>query len=185
MAYHYNFLHGGYPKVDWRTLLRHFVEMASRNDYCWLPPSRRYLSQGICLPSLHAKELGRIVIAVDTSGSIDTVALEQFAAEVSAVLEALDTLIDVVYCDAQIQGHERFDRQDLPLVMNPVGGGGTDFRPVFEWVAQQGAEPRCLVYLTDLECYRFPAHAPDYPVLWVQTGHDAMPVPFGEIVQMG
>jgi predicted metal-dependent peptidase len=30
-----------HPKVDWRVLLRHFVEQAAKNDYCWLPPSRR------------------------------------------------------------------------------------------------------------------------------------------------
>jgi predicted metal-dependent peptidase len=173
-----------HPKVDWAVLLRHFVEQSARNDYCWLPPSRRYLSQGIYLPSLHSKELDRIVIAVDTSGSIDTVALAQFAAEVSAVLEQYDTLIDVVYCDTQIQGHEQIDRQDLPLKLKPVGGGGTDFRPVFRWVEQQGVGPCCLVYLTDLECKRFADHAPDYPVLWVQTGEQARSVPFGEIVKM-
>jgi predicted metal-dependent peptidase len=81
-----------YPKIDWRVLLRHFIEQAARNDYSWLPPSRRYLSQGIYLPSLHSKELGRIVIAIDTSGSIDTAALTQFSAEVSAVLEEYDTM---------------------------------------------------------------------------------------------
>jgi predicted metal-dependent peptidase len=136
-----------HPKLDWAVLLRHFVEQSTRNDYSWLPPSRRYLFQGIYLPSLHSKELGRIVIAVDTSGSIDTAALAQFSAEVSAVLEEYDTVIDVVYCDTKIQGHEQFGREDLPLVMNPVGGGGTDFRPVFDWVEQQGVQPCCLVYL--------------------------------------
>jgi hypothetical protein len=34
------------PKVDWTVLLRNFVEQSARNDYSWLPPSRRYLSQG-------------------------------------------------------------------------------------------------------------------------------------------
>jgi predicted metal-dependent peptidase len=122
---------------------------------------------------------------VDTSGSIDTAALAQFSAEMSAVLEQYDTVIDVVYCDTKIKGHEQFGREDLPLkLMNPVGGGGTDFRPVFDWVEQQGVQPRCLVYLTDLECNRFSEHAPDYPVLWVQTGEHGQSVPFGEIVKM-
>jgi predicted metal-dependent peptidase len=109
-----------HPKLDWAVLLRHFVEQSTRNDYSWLPPSRRYLFQGIYLPSLHSKELGRIVIAVDTSGSIDTAALAQFSAEVSAVLEQYDTVIDVVYCDTKIQGHEQIDREDLPLKLNPL-----------------------------------------------------------------
>lgn len=173
-----------YPKVDWRQVLRHFVEQAARNDYCWLPPSRRYLSQGFCLPSLHSKELGRIVIAVDTSASVDTAALSQFGAEISAVLEAFDTLLDIVYCDTAIQGHEQCTRLDLPLALSAAGFGGTDYRPVFAFVDEQEIAPRCLLYLTDLECHRFPHHAPDYPVLWVQTGQYPGSVPFGEIVQM-
>ena len=69
--------------------------------------------------------------------------------------------------------------------MNPVGGGGTDFRPVFEWVERQGVAPCCLVYLTDLLCNRFPDQTPDYPVLWVQTADYNVTAPFGEIVKMG
>jgi predicted metal-dependent peptidase len=170
-----------HPAVDWRVLLRHFVEQAARNDYAWLPPSRRYLAQGICLPGLNAKELGRIVIAVDTSGSIDTVALNQFAAEISGILEEYDTAIDVVYCDTRIQRHQVFGRADLPLKLSPIGGGGTDFRPVFDWVATE-SDPCCLIYFTDLECDRFPSEAPYYPVLWVQTGDTGGLVPFGDII---
>jgi len=172
-----------HPAVDWRVLLRHFVEQAARNDYSWLPPSRRYLAQGICLPGLNAKELGRIVIAVDTSGSIDTVALSQFAAEISAILEEYDTVIDVVYCDTRIQGHQVFGKADLPLKLSPVGGGGTDFRPVFDWVASE-PDPCCLIYFTDLECDRFPSDAPEYPVLWVQYGDARRLVPFGEVIEI-
>jgi len=172
-----------HPAVDWRVLLRHFVEQAARNDYAWLPPSSRYLAHGICLPGLHSKELGRIVIAVDTSGSIDTVALNQFAAEISGILEEYEAEIDVVYCDTRIQGHQAYGRADLPLKLNPIGGGGTDFRPVFEWVATE-PDPCCLIYFTDLECDRFPSDTPNYPVLWVQFGDARRLVPFGEVMEI-
>ena len=74
-------------------------------------------------------------------------------------------------------------RGDLPLKLNPIGGGGTDFRPVFDWVASE-PDPCCLIYFTDLECDRFPSDAPDYPVLWVQTGDTGGLVPFGEIIEI-
>jgi predicted metal-dependent peptidase len=147
-------------------------------------PSRRYLHQGLCLPGLYSKDLGHIVIAVDTSGSIDTDALSRFATEVSAILEVYDTVIDVLCCDTKIQDHRQFDRQDLPLNIEPKGGGGTSFIPVFEWVEAQNLVPCCLIYLTDLECSRFPINAPGYPVLWVQTGNGGYPVPFGEVIRM-
>lgn len=47
-----------HPKVDWRTVLRHVVEQAARNDYAWIDPSRRYLAHGLCLPGLHSRQLG-------------------------------------------------------------------------------------------------------------------------------
>jgi hypothetical protein len=36
----------------------------------------------------------------------------------------------------------------------------------FKWVEENGIDPKCLVYLTDLCCHSFP-DAPEYPVLWV------------------
>jgi len=53
--------------------------------------------------------MGEIVIAVDTSGSIGKVEVEQFAGEISAISEAArpDT-IHVVYCDAAVQSAQEF-----------------------------------------------------------------------------
>ena len=172
------------PSVDWRELLRHFIEKDARNDYAWLPPNRRWLSRGICMPGLHSKEPGQVVVAVDTSGSIDDQLLARFGAEVSGLLEDYDLMIHVVYCDTRIQGVQTFDRQDLPLKLSPQGGGGTDFRPVFDWVSEQGLEPCCLAYLTDLQCSRYPGKAPDYPVLWLCTGPGTREVPFGQVVKI-
>ena len=62
-----------------------------------------------------------------------------------------------------------------------AGGGGTDFRPLFEWVAAEQLRPDLLVYFTDAEG-EFPEYAPDYPVLWLVKGK--APVPWGERVQL-
>ena len=75
-------------------------------------------------------------------------------------------------------------RDTLELALK--GGGGTDFRPVFDLVEHQGVTPSCLVYLTDLQCSRFPEIPPDYPVLWVNTdpGFGTASPPFGRIIDM-
>jgi predicted metal-dependent peptidase len=135
------------------------------------------------LPSLYSEELGTVVIAVDTSCSISNREIDQFGAEVSAILEEFDTTAHVVYCDTDVQWTETFSQRDLPLKLHPKGGGGTDFRPPFEWVEDRQMEPCCLVYLTDLECSRFPEE-PSYPVLWVVVGDYRQPVPFGEVLAM-
>lgn len=169
------------PKVDWRDVLRRFVSTTARNDYRWIPPSRRHVYNGLILPSLRSEELGDLVVGVDTSGSIYQEELDQFASELTAILEEYHANCTVIYCDTQVHV-ECVSWTDLPLKLAPKGGGGTDFRPPFEYAAREGLEPPCLVYFTDGLCFDFP-EPPSYPVLWVVTkeGKDFKP-PFGEVV---
>jgi predicted metal-dependent peptidase len=169
------------PRVAWEVILRDFVERTARNDYNWSQPNRRYLSRGIILPSLISEELPAIVVAIDTSGSIGKAELDQFAAEVSAVLGAYETTIHIVYCDAWVTHTHTVTRAELPLTLEPKGGGGTDFRPVFRWIEEQQLTPAALVYLTDL-MGTFPPETPEYPVLWVATTDQVAPM--GETIQM-
>lgn len=170
------------PKVNWREVLRRFIDQAARNDYTWTRPNRRYLHAGLYLPALYSEELPPIVIAVDTSGSIDEEMLDQFASEMSSILGEYKTSCNVLYCDTEIEGVESFTSSDLPLKLHPKGGGGTDFRPPFAWVEKQGVTPACLIYLTDMCCHSFP-EPPGYPVLWAKT-EDYGKAPFGEEVQI-
>jgi predicted metal-dependent peptidase len=170
-------------KIAWHVLLRDFVEMTARNDYNWMRPNTRHLGRGFVLPSLLSEELNSVVIAVDTSGSINVPMLNQFAKEASAVLGSYQTEIRVVYCDSKVQGDETFTSEDLPMEMNPKGGGGTAFEPVFKWVEDEGIMPSCLIYFTDMYG-SFPKTEPDYPVMWVTDtkGYDKK-VPFGTVIE--
>jgi predicted metal-dependent peptidase len=177
------------PKVPWTELLRQFVERAAKNDYTWRMPNRRYIPMGVFLPSLYSEELGSVVIAIDTSGSVTEEELTQFASEISSILEEYPTTITVIYCDSRVAGHQVFERDDLPLDLQPKGGGGTDFRPPFKFAEKEGLEPVCFIYLTDMECDDYPDEPPDYPVMWVSTQeldniyYGGTP-PFGEVIEM-
>jgi len=168
------------PEIPWHILLRDFVEKIARNDYDWSRPSRRYIGQGIILPSLISEQIPEIVIAIDTSGSINEKVLSIFAAEASSILDAYDTTIRVVYCDTKVQKEEIFTRADLPMKLNPVGRGGTDFCPVFDHIKIQNISPACLIYFTDLYG-RFPKQEAEYPTMWLTTTKDKK-APFGQTV---
>ena len=62
-----------------------------------------------------------------------------------------------------------------------VGGGGTRFTAVFDWVANQGHAPGALIYFTDA-MGEFPEREPEYPVLWLVKGRGK--VPWGMRVQL-
>jgi predicted metal-dependent peptidase len=167
---------------DWRAILRDFIGATSPSDYRWSPPNRRFVSSGLYLPSVERSGVGDIVIAVDTSGSIGTEELEQFAGEINVIAsEAQPDSIRVIYCDAAVQAVEELGPSE-PIQLSPKGGGGTDFVPPFKWVEEKGIEPKCLIYLTDLCCHSFPP-APDYPMLWVTDSRST--APFGETVRIG
>ncbi len=170
------------PTIDWKAELRRFFQALSRDDLSWSRPNRRFIGAGIYLPAIRGEKMGPMVVAVDTSGSIGARALSAFSAEINAIIEDVSPeRVYVVYCDASINHTEEFDADSYPVKLQPVGGGGTRFEPVFHWVDQQGITPTCLVYLTDMYG-SFPKGEPGYPVLWVSTsGSEA---PFGELIKL-
>jgi predicted metal-dependent peptidase len=146
---------------DWRAILRDFIATTSPSDYRWAP-NRRFISSGLYLLSIELRGVGDIVIAVDTSGSIGTKELEQFAGEINAIAsEAQPESICVNYCDRALE--------------EPISCRH------FKWVEENGIEPKCLIYLTGLCCNSFRS-APDYPVLWVTDSHNT--APFGETLRI-
>jgi predicted metal-dependent peptidase len=166
------------PKVDWREVLRQFVSSHARNDFSWSAPNRRFIHQGLYLPGLRSEELGDVVLAVDTSGSIGPQELERFAAEAQGILEAFDCTLTVLYHDSDIQKVQHWRSGEGPLTLQPVGGGGTSHVCVFDWLSDQRLEPTCVVCLTDLYT-EFPDGVPAAAVLWaVVGGNDSRP-PFG------
>jgi predicted metal-dependent peptidase len=172
-----------HPPADWRAVLREFVASHARNDYSWARPNRRFIAQGLYLPGLHSEELGDVVLAVDTSGSIDERLLGLFAAEANAVLSAYDCAVTVLYHDTDVQRVQAWNAADGPLVLEPVGGGGTSHACVFDWLDRSGLDPACVVCLTDLET-EFPAVRPAVPVLWAVPGGPPRDPPFGRVVSL-
>jgi predicted metal-dependent peptidase len=77
------------PQVDWREVLREFVQnTCAGSDYStWKRPNRRYMGAGIYMPSGVSDKVGELVIAIDTSGSIGGKELTAFLSEVTSICE--------------------------------------------------------------------------------------------------
>ena len=171
------------PKVDWREVLQRFVEKCKDDTRSWARPNRRFLSQGMYLPSTSGEAMGELVVAVDCSGSIGQEEIDQFAAEVTTIKEDSNpSAIHVVYFDSEVSHYDKFTRDD-EVHITPHGGGGTAFSPVFKYLEKHNIEPVACVFLTDLYCGDFGAE-PAYPTLWVTTDSNSTDAPFGEVVVM-
>ena len=169
------------PKVDWREVMQKFLVKARTDQRSFSRFNRRFIAQGLYLPSVSGEQMGEVCFAVDCSGSIDQKTVSQFASEIKRVKEDLmPERIHVLYFDSEVSHVESYEQHD-DLDIKPHGGGGTDFAPVFEKIIELGINPVAVVFLTDLCCNSF-GDQPDAPVLWVTT--DPGKAPFGEIVEM-
>jgi len=167
--------------VDWREMLRRLWSDTIPADYSWMRPNRRHVWAGLYLPGVIREGVGEIAIAVDCSGSVNARQLRLFEAEMRSILEGQwPQRVHVLYFDSEVQKVETY-AFGQPVHLNPVGGGGTEFGPCFDWLNEHGILPQTLVFLTDLYG-SFPPSAPAYPVLWASTG--SQKAPFGAVIPM-
>ena len=157
--------------LDWRTLLRRYMTDAASHDYSWSVPNRRFIDGGLYLPSIRSEGIETIAVIVDTSGSLPSGTLAEFWAELREVAAEIrpETVI-VLQVDAAVQDTAEYAPDDLPDEIAVKGRGGTDFRPGFAWLDEQGIEPGVCLYFTDMECSDYPEAEPGFPVAWINWG---------------
>ena len=132
---------------------------------------------------LEYKESERVrefVIAIDTSGSCSGALVRTFVERTYSVLRNQTAFgdeinIHLIQCDNAIRSAtkvtsiKQLEKYEESFWVS--GGGGTDFRPVFEYVETlledgEFEDLRGLIYFTDGYGI-FPSHAPDYDVAFV------------------
>ena len=171
------------PHVVWQVLLRQFIRLCRGGAYSWMRPNRRFISHGLYLPGRQNKSFSGIV-ALDTSGSTMGF-LPEFVAELTGLLKSFGKYdLTIIECDATIQqvwtvssNEPISDLKDHTF----MGGGGTDFNPVFEYIRDYQLSPNILIFFTDgyAVC---PETKPSYPVLWMVTEGGVAPVPWGQTI---
>lgn len=174
----------GKARVRWQDEVRSMLTEAAAADYSYRRANKRMISAGIYLPSLHSEALGGLAIGFDTSGSMSDGDCKQIATEIATIVEDLQpTFIEVIYCDTQVTRVQRFDRSD-ELILQPRGGGGTRFKPVFDHIEKSDERYCGLVFFTDLEGNLAECSEPAFPVIWADIGRSHPRVPFGTRVEV-
>jgi predicted metal-dependent peptidase len=166
-------------KISWEDELYDVIEQSIRFDYRLLPANKRYLSQGIALPALSGSKV-KIVIAIDSSGSIDGSLLGRFLSEVESIMNSFPNFeIDLLIADAKVQEHHILYPGD-ELSYNIKGGGGTNFENTFKYIDENIDELNLLLYFTD-SFGKYPEDEGNFDTIWILTD-DASNVPFGRII---
>ena len=126
------------------------------------------------------KAIKEFVIAIDTSGSTSGELVQKFVQKTYNILKSTESFfskinLHIIQCDADIQEDKKItcqeDFDEYLKTMKIRGLGGTDFRPVFEYVEKLRKDKefinlKGLIYFTD-GCGPFPAKKPDYDTAFV------------------
>ncbi len=147
------------PQVDWREVLREFVQTTcTGSDYStYRRPNRRYLSSGIYMPSGVSEQVGELVVAIDTSGSIGQDEITAFLSEVKGICDTVHPdKVRLLYWDTEICRDETYDTHELDTLVQstkPKGGGGTDVECVTEYIREESINAQACIVITDGALY--------------------------------
>lgn len=181
------------PAVDWRQALREFITStcAAKDESTWRRPNRRFLSQGIYLPSTYGTTLGHAVVGADLSGSMwygDPSPMQRIFTEVEQIARTVNPdKLDVLYWDTHVAGHDKFTKGQYEGILNqmrPKGGGGTSAACVPAYIHEHKIKPDCIIQITDGEV--FGSWGTDYPapVLWLIINNPKAQPPSGKVLHV-
>lgn len=126
------------------------------------------------------KRIKEFVIAIDTSGSVYGRLVESFLKKTYSILKSEDSFhkrinIHIIQCDSKIQRVDviknQFEIEEYIRNLSLRGFGGTDFRPVFNYIDERIKEGEFrnlqgIIYFTD-GMGTFPVYRPGYKAAFI------------------
>jgi predicted metal-dependent peptidase len=173
------------PKMDWRQLVRQEIQSIVRNDYSFTRVNRKSMHSGAILPGMKEATTIDVAIAVDMSGSIGTEDASTFLGEIKGIMDQYEDFKINLWCfDTDIYNHKEITHDnghDL-VEYEPQGGGGTDFDVNFEFMKDNGIQPKKFIMFTD----GYPCGSwgdEDYcDTIFIVKGNTNAESPFGQTV---
>ena len=179
------------PKIDWREALREFVSstMKGKDEFTWRRMNKRQMANDIYMPSMENETIGEVVVAIDTSGSIGSVELTEFATELASICDLVSPdAVRVLWWDTDVHGEQLFKSdqyQSIASLLKPLGGGGTHVGCVSKYINEKKINAEAVIVFTDgyvesdIEWNIVP------PTLWMITQNKDLDIPSGKKVIFG
>lgn len=164
-----------HSELPWNQIIKQRLRKIACK-HSWKKPSKRYLPW--YFPGRVKNEGIKMVAAIDTSGSMSKEQITKALSELYGLMRTFQFLeLWVTDCDAEVYNVKKVQMHDLSKILLK-GGGGTDFRPVFDWIKKEfNNDVDSLCFFTDLYG-DFPKTTPPYEMFWITDTKDTKP-PFG------
>lgn len=182
------------PKIPWEqelaSSIRGEVMRAGNVDYTYKRVSVRQaaLGYGPGRPRMAGmfEVIPKVAVTVDTSGSMGERQLARAVSEIAGILRTTSSDVEFLACDAAV--HEaRKVRTWQEAAAALKGGGGTDFRPVFEHLSGLPLhdQPDVLVFVTDGMGPAPELEPQGYRTIWVLVGpYRQAPCTWGKVIEI-
>jgi predicted metal-dependent peptidase len=176
------------PQIDWREELAQFVSSATKgsDEFTWRKLNRRQMANDIYMPSVENETVGEIIVAIDTSGSIGSAEITEFATELVAICNACSPeQVRVLWWDTKVHGEQIFTEKDygnLAGLLKPLGGGGTRVSSVSEYIVENSIRAECVLVFTDGFVENPVKWEINSPTLWMITHNRSFTPPVGKSV---
>ena len=176
-------------KVNWKLQLQEFASSTctAKQESSWRRPNRRFLHQGIIMPTLISESITELVFSRDASGSMHFGdRLTKVTSEMVAIAKALRIeKIHLIDWDGEVGYYEEFTAdtfQYAPSIKNVHGGGGTDPTCVAAYLKEKQIKPDAIIMLTDGDIDNWGIW--DSPILWVIANNRKITAPVGKTINL-
>jgi len=140
------------PKMNWREIIQQQILSTMKSDYTFMKPSRRSWHMDAVLPGMINTDKIDICLAIDASGSIDDDQCREFLSEVQGIMDQYkDFRIHLWSFDTKVFNPVIYtpDNQDELKDYKLGSGGGTDFMCNWDYMKEEGIEPKKFIMFTD------------------------------------
>jgi predicted metal-dependent peptidase len=175
--------------IDWKEALRDFVSTAVRgkDELTWRRFNRGLLANDILAPSVESETMTEVLIAIDTSGSIDQEMIGKFAYQLQLICDSVNPeTVRVLWWDTEVHGEQVFggDSPNVKDILKPLGGGGTRVSCVSEYIVEKKYSPDCIVVFTDGYVEDSIKWGTGIETLWLVTDKPSFKPPKGKMVKI-
>ena len=173
------------PKMDWRQLVQQEIQSIVRNDYAFTRPNRKSMHSGAILPGMKEATTIDVAISIDMSGSIGEEDAGAFLSEIKGIMDQYEDFRINLWCfDTEIYNWKQITHDEAHELeeYEPQGGGGTDFEVNWQFMEENGIQPKKFIMFTD----GYPCGGwgdEDYcDTIFIVKGNEHAEAPFGQTV---
>ena len=176
------------PQLCWQAILKKYVGTIAAGKHKTRTRLNRRQPERFDLSGQQDEKVLKIVVAIDTSGSVSDRDVAFILNEIVAIIAGRKHSLTVIECDSEVQ-RVYLVKTQTDIKKTVVGRGGTAFTPVIEYVNNDRYfRDALLIYFTDGYGEREIPRPKTYRNLWVILGNPkdlSVKEPYGAVVAFG